>query len=236
MRFLLSNDDGIDSEYLRLLAAAAQRYGEVFIVAPDGQRSASSHCFTYYSPLRAEEYDYKMEGVRAYSCSGTPADCVRLGILSLMDERPDFVLAGINKGYNIGADIQYSGTVGAVLEASFQGVRGIALSMGSNGDPRLIEAYIDEALTYCMNQEHRKHQIYNVNFPECSPEECKGILTGRTLAIDDFYKDGYTLEVTDDGKHLYHIDMRRNWKGSEGTDLQAVIDNYVSIGTVNNIS
>ena len=100
-RILITNDDGIDSGGIARLAKAAKDFGEVWVVAPQHQRSAASHCITLREPIDVYPHDFAVEGVHAYSCSGTPADCVRVGGLSVMPVRPDVVLSGINFGYNV---------------------------------------------------------------------------------------------------------------------------------------
>ena len=104
-RILITNDDGIDSDGIARLAQAAKEFGEVWVVAPTHQRSAASHCITLREPIDVYPHDFPVKGVHAYSCSGTPADCVRVGGLSVMPAKPDVVLSGINFGYNVATDI-----------------------------------------------------------------------------------------------------------------------------------
>ena len=119
-RILLTNDDGIEANGLLRLAKAAQRFGKVYIVAPAHQRSAASHSISLHSPIDVFPYDYPLAGVTAFASSGMPGDCVRVGALSVLDQKPDIVLSGINNGYNVASDIQYSATAGAAFEASFR--------------------------------------------------------------------------------------------------------------------
>ena len=117
---LIANDDGINDEGLIRLAKLAKELGEVWVVAPDDQRSAASHAISLHSHIDIYPHDFPIDGVHAFSCSGTPADCVRVGALSIMPHKPDVVLAGINRGLNVATDIQYSGTAGAAFEGAFQ--------------------------------------------------------------------------------------------------------------------
>ena len=235
MRILITNDDGISTAGLRLLADTARKYGEVYVVAPDGQRSATSHSFTYNKPLIVKEYDYKMENVNAYSCSGSPADCVRLGIIKLLPEKPDFVFAGINTGYNICWDIQYSGTIGAVMEGSFYGVQSIAFSQGSPDKNEVVNAYLDDLMRECMSKPLEIGKVWSINFPDCSLAECKGIMRDCRVSTDSFYNDDYTVETLDDGSKSFMIKIDRVWEATKGTDLAAIKDKYVSVGIVNNL-
>ena len=111
-RILVVNDDGIGAEGIVRLAAAAKNLGEVWVVATGQQCSAMSHCSTVRGSLQIRQEDFPVPGVMAYSVAGTPADCVKVGIRHLMQDRPDVVFSGINCGYNVGVDILYSGTVG----------------------------------------------------------------------------------------------------------------------------
>ena len=235
MRILISNDDGIDAPGLRLLVDTARKYGEVWVVAPDGQRSATSHCFTYDKPLIVKDYDFGMEGVKAFACSGSPADCVRVGIISIMPKKPDYVFAGINNGYNMCWDIQYSGTVGAVMEAAFHGIHSIAFSQGSLDYTDVTKKYIYDLMGEYMKKPLQPGQVWNINFPACSLEDCKGVLRDQVVSTDPFYADSYDIEELEDGSKSYMISVSRVWEATEGTDLKAIMDNYVSVGIVNNL-
>jgi len=125
MRFLLSNDDGIQSEGLRALALALEAVGEVYVVAPDRERSAASHAISLHRPLRIREV-----ADRWWSVDGTPTDCVYLAVNHLLrDLRPDVMLSGINYGANLADDVTYSGTVAAAMEAAILGIPSIAVSL-----------------------------------------------------------------------------------------------------------
>ena len=130
-QILVTNDDGIGADGLRKLVEIACRLGDVTVVAPDAQRSAASHHCIFNRKLLLRACDFGLAGAKAYTLDGTPADCVRVGIFAAAETRPDVVLSGINHGYNISSDIQYSGTVGAALEAAFLGVPAIAVSYGN---------------------------------------------------------------------------------------------------------
>jgi 5'-nucleotidase len=131
MRILVTNDDGIAADGLVALAAALSREHEVWILAPDKERSAVSHGLTLGAPCRVRQV-----GERAYSCSGTPSDCVVFATLGAIGVRPDIVVSGINRGPNLGTDIVYSGTCAAASEAVLSGIPGIAVSCASR-DARL---------------------------------------------------------------------------------------------------
>ena len=130
MRILISNDDGVFADGIRCLAAeAAARGHQVSVVCPDQERSATGHGLTLQTPLRAERADELFApGIRAWACSGTPSDCVKLALFALLDEWPDLVLSGINHGPNLGTDTLYSGTVSAAMEGTIEGLPALAVS------------------------------------------------------------------------------------------------------------
>ena len=126
MRILITNDDGVNSPVLPKVARFARRFGEVTVIAPKVEQSGMSHAIDFIHPIEIKKVMIAPD-VEAYSLDSTPADCVRFGVLGLK-EHFDLVLSGINRGYNLGSDIVYSGTVAAIFEAARLGVKGIALS------------------------------------------------------------------------------------------------------------
>ena len=235
MKILITNDDGINSPLLKKLVIIAKQFGEIYVVAPDTQRSAVSHGFTYTRPVCLKEYSIGVENVKSYACDGLPADCVRVGIGSIVPGGPDLVLAGINNGFNIGADIQYSGTVAAAMEAAFVGVQAIAVSLASNGFSETVDEYLPMLLKECIEKPLARNQVWNINFPECTLAECGGIRRNCVVSNDLFYDDGYMTEDVGDGKTAYSIVARRIWNATPGTDLAAIVENCIAVGIVNNI-
>lgn len=231
---LIVNDDGIQADGISKLARAAKQYGDVWVVAPDSQRSSMSHRINYSSPIDVWDYTPFVNGVKAFSCNGSPADCVRVGI-KIIGKKPDVVLSGINNGYNIAADIQYSATVGAALEAAFWGIHAIAFSQDCGNIHEVTDRYLTELLEEYMEKKLTKSQIWNINFPCCPLNECKGILRDCIVSKDEFYNEDYSEKNIDEKHRQFKVIPIRNWNGSEGTDLFAVCNNYVSVGIVNNI-
>lgn len=235
-KILLTNDDGIDSKGLQRLAECAKKFGEVWIVAPETQRSGTSHSVLLHSPFEAWQTDYPLEGVHAYACTGNPADCVRIGVLNIVPGKPDYVLCGINYGFNVASDIQYSATAGAAFEAAFQKVHTIAFSEGANPVHEVADRYLEEIMTKLLDEPLDANQIWNVNFPECTLSECRGILWDRKVSRGEFYNDHYTETPIANGRVSYMVEGVRNWEKEPDTDLGAVLTNYISVGKVNNIS
>ena len=138
MRLLCTNDDGILAYGLECLVRAAEALGEVTVVAPDREQSATSHSLTLHHPVRPVK-----RGERRYQIDGTPTDCVVIAVEGLMPERPDFVLSGVNHGQNMGEDVLYSGTVAAAMEGLMLGIPSIAISF-AGGDLRADTSLLGE--------------------------------------------------------------------------------------------
>lgn len=235
-KILITNDDGIDSDGLIRLVKVTKEFGEVWVVAPQSQRSAMSHSITLRHSIEAWEVDFPIPGVHAYACDGTPADCVRIGVLNIVPGKPDHVFSGINYGYNVGSDLQYSATAGAAFEASFQKIHTIAFSEDADEMHEVTDEYIKDIMGDLLDKPLEINQIWNVNFPSCRLKDCKGILKGRTVSTDEFYKDRYLEKKVSSGKISYMVEGIRNYEASQGTDLRAILDNYVSVGIATNIS
>ena len=145
-KILITNDDGIDADGLVRLARAAVEFGEVWVVAPDSQRSAMSHGVTLRESIQVWKVDFPVPGVHAYACVGKRADCVRIGVLNIVPGKPDHVFSGINYGYNVATDIQYSATAGAAFEAAFQKIHTIAFSEDSCEIQDVTYRYLKEII------------------------------------------------------------------------------------------
>ncbi|MCR5416784.1 MAG: 5'/3'-nucleotidase SurE [Pseudobutyrivibrio sp.] len=237
MKILITNDDGIEADGIIRLARVAKEFGDVWVVAPESQRSAASHSITLHNTIDIyPSRDFPVEGVNAYYCSGTPGDCVRVGGLNIMPEKPDVVLSGINYGYNCASDIQYSATCGAAFEAAFQGYHAIALSEGACDCHEVTDKYLRQVLSELLDVELAPGMIHNVNFPGCTLSECKGILKDRKVSRGMFFKDSYdVLEELENGGNRYMVNGQYNEDAEKDTDFRAIVDGYVSIGLVNNV-
>ena len=236
-KILITNDDGMEADGLRRLAAAAAELGEVWVVAPDGQRSAASHAITLHAALDVYPVGWPTPGIHAFRCSGMPGDCVRLGCLNIMPEKPDIVLAGINNGHNLATDIQYSATVGAALEGAFQGILSIAVSEGPGPCHEVTDAFLSGILEELMDRPLDYGQIWNVNFPDCPLSACGGILRDRPVSRAVPFLDTYheVSRLSGGGiRYMVHGEYRES--AEEGSDFRAVIDRFISVGIVHNIA
>ena len=163
MRILITNDDGVFAEGIRVLCEWAKTKGEVTVVAPKVEQSGKSHAIDFTRPIEIKKVDL-MDGVEAYSMDSTPADCIRYAVLG-MNGKFDIVFSGVNRGFNLGKDIVYSGTAGAIFEGGRLGIPGIAFST----QPDTFEGakkYFDTAYDFIIeNGLLDKNMLYNVNIP-----------------------------------------------------------------------
>jgi len=230
MRLLLSNDDGILARGLDCLERAARPLGDVWVVAPDREQSATSHSLTLHHPLRPVQL-----GPQRWQVDGTPTDCVMVAIEALLPDRPDFVLSGINHGPNMGEDVLYSGTVAAAMEGLALGVPSIACSFAGRV-LRSDDPFLDELVpTLTMLLEHLTKlpafpadTLLNVNLPAVAAADVKGVkLTrlGRRVFSDSLKR------MTDPwGREILWIGGGSvAWSGSDDSDFRAVKDGYISV-------
>lgn len=222
MRILITNDDSIHSPVLPHLVKWAQKLGEVELFAPKVEQSGKSHGIELHQAFEVKPVDFG--GIEAYTVDSTPADCVRFAVLGL-HRKYDLVISGINKGLNIGYDIIYSGTVGAIFEANALGIPAIALSTDpSSFEPALSQ--LDAVLEFF--KEHRlmeKCSLYNVNFPL----EFKGIRITRQGG--PFYSDDFEPI----GNHMYMPRGKQVYQDAYDytVDTDASLHGYVSITPMN---
>ncbi len=235
MNLLLSNDDGIRSPGLMTLAVGLKEAGNILVVAPQIQQSGISNAITLFHPLRLEpEKSYTERfGVRAYSLTGTPTDCVKLGIHVFPDFKPDLVLVGINEGYNMASDILYSGTVGAATEACLYEVPSIAVSIGL-GQDREEPPY--ETAVYWVKKVLERYDIsmlpkftfLNINVPPLEKEEIKGIKV-TTLGVRRWRDSIVESKDPRNSPYYWMYSGQKEDIAGKNTDIAAVEEGYVSV-------
>lgn len=236
MRILVVNDDGIEAEGIARLAKGALSFGEVWVVAPKSQCSAMSSRITVRGEIAVCKEPFRVEGVTAYSVAGTPADCVKVALTQLMPEKPDIVFSGINEGYNAGIDIQYSGTVGAAMEALLNGIPAIAFSREANEIWDVAEEYLIPIARELMEEQLPANEIWNVNFPGCALSELRGIRREVVPAQTQFYLDHYTrTEKEGESFVLTAAGIPVTEQMPDGTDIRAVQERYIAIGKLRNM-
>jgi 5'-nucleotidase len=221
-RILLTNDDGVFSEGLRLLARSLSEIAEVVVVAPDREQSATGHSLTLHRPLRMQQLEESV-----YSVDGTPTDCVNLAVLWLLKERPpDLIVSGINFGFNLGDDVTYSGTVSATFEGTLLGIPSLAFSQevaegfsfedGVAVAHHFVEVLLAESLPSDL--------LLNVNIPA---GEIRGVrLTRLGTRV---YKQVVVEKVDPRGRNYFWIAGTPEWQEEEGTDHSAVSTGHVSV-------
>lgn len=228
MQILLTNDDSIYAKGLAILWSSLSEIAEVTVVAPDRERSATGHGITVDQPLRAEKVS--LFNGTAWAVNGTPADCVKLGVNCLLKTKPDLVVAGINRGPNLGIDVLYSGTVSGALEGLILGIPAIAVSVADYDHPiyNYASYFTKQLAPKVLTTPFCSDTLFNVNIPSLPAEEIKGV------------------QITKLGnrKYLNSIDVRKDprgrlyyWLGGEvvdqdddpDTDVAAVHAKMVSL-------
>ena len=239
MKILVVNDDSIHALGIALLAKAAMAFGEVTVVAPASQCSAMSQKLTIRGQLHVERAaDFPVPVKAAYKVDGTPVDCVKVALHYILDEKPDYVFSGINDGYNVGFDIAYSGTCGAAFEAVMSGVPAIAFSNAMHAPMSIAETYLDTVIRELLETGQKPGEIWNVNFPAVDSDAFKGILRDRSVAGVPVYQEKYIPTVKEDGSTTLEITghpLPMEDRVPEGTDLDAVMHGYISIGKVKSV-
>lgn len=231
---LVTNDDGYDSQGIRLLFNVLKNEYRIIIVAPESEQSGVGHSFTYHTPLfyRKIENGFAEE---IYSIVGSPADCVKFAVSHLLPEIPDLVLSGINAGENTGVSSFYSGTVAAAREGAFWNIRSISFSLCEKGivHAALYAACVPGIIhTITRNDSlFKKRVFFNVNFPPCHPDEINGLkITKQSMA---FFDDKYKLvECRNNGSVREGFRIYGNKTGIEESDefdSRALLNNWITI-------
>jgi len=224
MRILLSNDDGIHAPGIQLLAVAMRQFADVQIVAPDRNRSGASNSLTLDVPLRTHK---EANGDIAVQ-SGTPTDCVYLGVNALMRPGPDIVVSGINAGPNLGDDVIYSGTVAAAMEGRYLGLPALAVSLNGTCHYATAVTVVCRLLRALTGEPLRTGRILNINVPDLPLSEIKGIKVTRCGSRHPANQAIRQLDPR--GQEMF-------WIGPPGatldngpdTDFAAIEQGYVSI-------
>jgi 5'-nucleotidase len=223
-RILVTNDDGIHSEGIHALADALRAIGDVTVVAPLTEASAIGHALTLRRPLRIESF-----GNGTYAVDGTPTDCVNLAIRVILDGlKPDFIASGINKGYNVGDDVTYSGTVAGALEAALLGIPSLAVSLGEwtpGADFGYAARAAAAAAEAVLAQPLPPRTFLNVNVPPGLPVGLRVTTQGRRN-----HETSVTARVDPRGRSYYWIDEAQcEWHDDPNSDYVAVGEGYVSV-------
>ena len=222
-RILVTNDDGVHSEGIHALAEALKRLGQVTVVAPHIEASAIGHALTLRRPLRVERLRPDV-----YEVDGTPTDCVNVALARILDAPPDLVVSGINKGYNLGDDVTYSGTVAGAMEAALLGIPGIAVSLA-----RAVETYdfapaaaaAAQVAERVLSRGLSSRTFVNINVPAGQPKGFRTTIQARrnhVTVVDE--------RLDPRGRPYYWIEEGQNdWEANDRSDYAAVKAGYVSV-------
>ncbi|MFZ5943535.1 MAG: 5'/3'-nucleotidase SurE [Bacillota bacterium] len=230
MRILITNDDGITSQGIKELATSLTSIGKVYVIAPETEKSACGHGITVHYPIKVTKFPLD-ENIEAWSVTGTPADCVKLGITTLLPQPPDMVVSGINNGANLGTDVLYSGTVSGAIEGIILGVPAMAVSIDSYtpGDYTLAKEVALKLCTKMLLEDLTPDTLINVNVPNTTPQEVKGIKVTRLG--ERKYTDNFEHRKDPRGNDYYWLKgkaMPPSQK-DEDFDVVAVYNNFISV-------
>lgn len=223
---LVTNDDGIHAKGLFFLIQIAKEFGEVVVVAPDKPQSGMGHAVTMHTPIWLKEV--KIDGVKAYSTSGTPVDCVKLAVYQIMHRKPDLILSGINHGANSSINVIYSGTMSAAVEGAVEGIPSIGFSLlnhSEDADFSHSEPYVRNIIGNVIENTMPYGACLNVNIPK---NKVKGIKVCRQAK--GYWEDYFDKRSDPQGKEYYWMqgDFIVTERG-EDTDLWALDHGYISV-------
>jgi 5'-nucleotidase len=241
MKLLISNDDGIFAPGIRSLANGLAAAGhDVSVVCPDRERSATGHGLTLHQPIRAEIIESVFHPqIKAWACSGTPSDCVKLALWALLDSPPELVISGINQGANLGTDVLYSGTVSAAMEGVIERIPSIAISLTSftSKDFQGAVAFAQSLVAQLENEPLPELMLLNVNVPPVKLEEIAGVVLTRQGVRR--YVDVFEKRVDPRGKTYYWLagELLEEVEPEQGlhlpqaipTDVEAIRQNYITV-------
>ena len=230
MRLLLTNDDGINAKGIYALAKELEKNHEVIIVAPDKERSACGHSITLTRPLIVKETKLKGLKAKAFSVDGTPADCVKIAINKLTDAKIDMVVSGINRGFNLGTDVLYSGTVSAAIEATIYKIPAMAVSVEFDDNTEnydIAAKYAGVILLKAIQNKIKNDIVLNVNIPMLAENEIKGIKVCKIGSR--LYNNKYVESIGENNETQYQIKGTAKDIHEEDSDTIYFKDGYVTV-------
>ncbi len=227
---LVVNDDGITAPGIAALVDAVKELGEVVVVAPDSPQSGMGHAITINKPLRMKEM-HLFEGIRAFACSGTPVDCVKIAVDKVLHRHPDLCVSGINHGSNSSINIIYSGTMSAAVEASLEGIPSAGFSLcdySHEADFEPSKFYVRYIAEQLLKNGIPKHTLLNVNIPKLSSAEIKGLKVCRQATAK--WEEEYVERTDPFGRPYYWLTGKfENYDKGQDTDEWALANGYVSM-------
>jgi len=234
MRILLTNDDGYDAYGMKVLEAIARQFtDDVWVVAPLWEQSGKGRGVSLHDPVRVRHL-----GNQKFAIDGTPTDCVQIAINDLLDNPPDLLLSGVNRGFNLAQDITLSGTVAGALQGMSLGVRSIALSQCLDFDLDIeaqwqaSQAHGASIIDHLLDQTWFENVIFNVNFPDCPADQVAGWQLTRQ-GFRDLHEMHAVKRTDPRGRDYYWIDFHQFEQNLiKGTDLHCVAHNEISVSPI----
>lgn len=227
---LVVNDDGITAPGIAALVKSVMPLGDVVVVAPDSPQSGMGHAITINKPLRLNEVNV-FDGVKSYSCSGTPVDCVKIAVDKVLHRHPDLCVSGINHGSNSSINVIYSGTMSAAVEASLEGIPSVGFSLCDyhhEADFEPCVKYVQEIASSILKYGLPKHSLLNVNIPNLSGAEIKGMKICRQAHAK--WEEEYKERTDPFGRPYYWLTGKFvNYDKGQDTDEWALANGFVSV-------
>ena len=227
---LVTNDDSVHAKGIKELVVVASEFGNVLVVAPNKPQSGMGHAITITKPLRMESYN-GFDGVEAYSCSGTPVDCVKLAVFEILKRKPDLLLSGINHGENSSTNVLYSGTMSAAIEGAMEGIPSIGFSLAdfnSDADFSAAKNVAAELIPQIMNKGLPNNTALNVNVPKVSYRDLKGIKV--CAQAHAYWEDKFDSRRDQFGRPYYWLTGQFSDRDQrEDTDLHYLKMGYATI-------
>ncbi len=228
---LVTNDDGITAPGLRTLIEIMNTLGEVVVVAPDSPQSGMGHAITVNSTLFVEKVKLDQGLQIEYSCSGTPADCVKLAVNQILNRKPDLCVSGINHGSNSSINVIYSGTMSAAIEAGIEGIPAIGFSLldySWNANFETAKPFVKSIAENVLKEGLPRDVILNVNIPNVSDHELKGIKICRQARAH--WEEEFDRRTNPQGRVYYWLTGKFvNFDHGEDTDEWALKNGYISV-------
>lgn len=227
---LVCNDDGYSAPGIQSLIEEMKTLGEVVVVAPDKPQSGMGHAITIDSTLRLKEHPRK-DGVRLYSCSGTPVDCIKLAVNVVLDKKPDLIVSGVNHGANHSINVIYSGTMSAAIEGAMEGIPSIGFSLldhSIDADFSAAVAVAGKVASKVLQEGLPKGVCLNVNVPKLNLDQLMGIRICRQ-AKANWEEDFHERSDPAGQKYYWLAGAFRNHDSGEDTDVWALENSYVSV-------
>ena len=227
---LITNDDGYNAKGITSLVNAVKDFGEILIVAPDKPQSGMGHAITVNEPIRCYE-TIQFKNIKAYCCTGTPVDCIKMGMYLLKDRKPDYILSGINHGSNVSTNVLYSGTMSAAIEGALEGIPSIGFSLTSydpdaNFNPSIN--YIKVIFKALIENNMKKGTCLNVNIPAVDENKIKGIKVCKQGRA--FWDDTFDQRADPFGNKYYWLTGSFGSKEKdENSDIYYLENNYITV-------